>query len=1129
MNDQLNGFRLHHVEICNWGVFDKTIFRISPNGLTTLLTGANGAGKTTYVEALLTLLVPERKMRHYNQASGATSRKDERTEESYVLGEIGMKEGGDSPLNNYLRPDKTKFQSYLLAVFFNGERYVSLAQIRWFFGSQMRRTYIVGRTELSIKDDLMLFEPSGNWKRTLKKNYGVSNGRNVIEDFDSPGKYAHALRTALGMKSEKALSLFSQTIGLKVLGNLNDFIRTNMLEPTSVEDDFARLSEGLEVLLKAHNEIMKSEEQLLQLAPIMKMNAEYRQLCAKVDELREMSELMELYFATRKQEFLDIELTRLRNHHDSVNAEIEQLHLNIEGKQSEATDLQGQLQSNDIGSRMRDLQREIKNHSDKKAVCQKEFDNYNKLAKEIRFIPNPTKDIFEQQKLQAGIREDELKSEIEKVSRSLYENDDQQRNLKSNKNEINETILQLSRNKNNITGRVAEIRQEILDAVGATEKEIPFVGELIQVSLSSKNQWEMAIERVLHNFALQMIVPSEYYAQVTKYVNENNLRGRVVYIQYKEEMSNRTTMPDFEDSLFSKLQLNQKSEYVDWVETSLKERFNFICTDDLQLFRQSRRAVTSKGLMKNDSRHEKDDRVKSSDRTSYVLGWDNKEKLRLLVSQMKELNAELNKQIVANRDIQKKKDALESEQRSLHSFLTIDAYHKIDFKSPAQEVSRLQKDLDELQKDVHLNQLKRQLNDLNSQIKQLSEQFNKLTKESGNLEYRISSAESQLKECLLTMDGIDLSSCQIVFEKIESMYHSELDGLEYSNILLVEKNVSGNLNRRKSIIADKQSNNRSSLERQMGKFINPDLKTLNDFPDWRNDTHLLSPSVDYIDEFERFGKKIEKEQLVESRKRFKKYLNDDMVNRMTSFQTSLENQREEIVQNIDSLNGSLQKIEFRPNPATYIQLIRKDDTSDHIRKFRQELRNWRPNRSQYELTKDDSIYEESFFKIKKLIEELQGNPDYRKLVTDVRNWMSFEARELSREDSTPYKVYQTTAKLSGGEKAQLTYTILGSALAYQFGINEDGRNHNSFRFICIDESFSNQDAEKANYLMQLCKQLHLQLLCVTPEDKTNIVEPHISAVHYVLRKNDRESVILDMPIRQFAEQREQYKLNQKNL
>lgn len=157
-----------------------------------------------------------------------------------------------------------------------------------------------------------------------------------------------------------------------------------------------------------------------------------------------------------------------------------------------------------------------------------------------------------------------------------------------------------------------------------------------------------------------------------------------------------------------------------------------------------------------------------------------------------------------------------------------------------------------------------------------------------------------------------------------------------------------------------------------------------------------------------------------------------------------------------------------------------------------------------------------------MIETLSNNENERRYVTDVRNWLNFSAKELRREDKSIYRTYDSTGKLSGGEKAQLTYTILGSAIAYQFGISQAGRNTNSFRFICIDESFSNQDTEKANYLMQLCKQLHLQLLCVTPEDKTGIVEPYISAVHFVKRVNNRNAVIYDLPILQFQAERQKY-------
>ena len=113
-------------------------------------------------------------------------------------------------------------------------------------------------------------------------------------------------------------------------------------------------------------------------------------------------------------------------------------------------------------------------------------------------------------------------------------------------------------------------------------------------------------------------------------------------------------------------------------------------------------------------------------------------------------------------------------------------------------------------------------------------------------------------------------------------------------------------------------------------------------------------------------------------------------------------------------------------------------------------------------------------------------------------------------------------QLSGGEKAQLTYTILGSALAYQFGMLKDGMQGNSFRFIAIDEAFKAQDEDRAYYLITLCRQLHLQLLVVTPSDNIHIVENDIAYVHFVSRAKDKTSHLINMPIEQFKEEREKY-------
>ncbi|EJW98537.1 hypothetical protein EVA_13355 [gut metagenome] len=51
----------------------------------------------------------------------------------------------------------------------------------------------------------------------------------------------------------------------------------------------------------------------------------------------------------------------------------------------------------------------------------------------------------------------------------------------------------------------------------------------------------------------------------------------------------------------------------------------------------------------------------------------------------------------------------------------------------------------------------------------------------------------------------------------------------------------------------------------------------------------------------------------------------------------------------------------------------------------------------------------------------------------------------------------------------------------------------------------------ARYLLDLCRQLHLQLLMVTPSDNIHIVEDAISYVHYVERRGNA-SVLYDMPI-----------------
>ena len=262
------GFRLQYMEVYNWGTFHEHIFKIHLKGNNSLLTGANASGKSTYIDALLTLLVPIKKDRFYNQSSGV-DKKGDRTEETYVCGNYGniQKEGELSTTSQTLR-DKSTY-SVILASFSNtDQRNITLFQVRWFSNGELRRSFGIAHLPLKIDIDFSDFDSKGLWKKRLEKTYNASSARKKIEFLDGPTVYAERIAHLFGMRSTKALSLFNQVVGVKVLDELDDFIRTNMLDELDAETEYIQLKESFLTLMDAKTNIEKAKEQIAQLTPI---------------------------------------------------------------------------------------------------------------------------------------------------------------------------------------------------------------------------------------------------------------------------------------------------------------------------------------------------------------------------------------------------------------------------------------------------------------------------------------------------------------------------------------------------------------------------------------------------------------------------------------------------------------------------------------------------------------------------------------------------------------------------------------------------------------------------------------------------------------------------------------------
>ncbi len=1113
------GFRLYAAEVLNWGTFDGHIYAIAPQGENSLLTGANGSGKTTYIDALLTLLVPEKRMRFYNQSAGTAAR-NERTEESYVLGEYGQTEHEKGREVQRLRDRKTPFFSVLLARFFNQgtQQWLSLFQVRWFGnGSELKRSFGLAQAEMSIAKHFAEVDNEGRWKKTLRQHVGAESTQDkIIQFFDLPGEYSRSLRKQLGMRSEKSQSLFSQTIGLKVLGNLNQFIRSHMLEEAPAEAEFEKLRDSYKELRTAYKTLKKLRQQLDLLTPVEQYHEQWQTQGSALARLQDLLEKLPVYKAQQRLTFIAQELTQKQQASHDQQARLEALHTEQEVLEENLLSLETSIRSDESGRRLKDLEKEIREHTKAQGKRQKHWKHYHKLVRSLGLPEIDGQERFEANKAQLVTFEDELTQRYQSTKdKHIFYRVEKEKQAQLLIEQARE-LQALRQRRNNIHGDEARIRAELIQHLGVSETEIPFVGELLQIK-GSENRWEMAIEKVLHNFALHLLVPEPLIPPVNAWVHNTRLNGRIRYFKIAEGTKAFHTENTEAAYLPTKLEIHPETPYKNWLSARLTQRFAYLCTDDLGVFQRSTFALTTQGLIRDREKHQKDDRSHTFQRHNYVLGWDNTAKIKHLEGVYAETENELKalSQQIAEAEKQEKQwqHKLDDVKRLQEEDFSL--FEDLDHLSLAAVIAQLEQEKAKLEAaSDHIRLLESQLKTCKQQKKDMDKKREQLTRQDERLQtemHDLAIIQSENQQ-FLSHHSLEHQEQVQQFFKQEPPFAPALNRTEFEKQI---KTWQSTVHNQKQKTEQNIYQIERALQTAMHRYKSPEADILQQFSDWPADTYTLGNGPEYVEDYLAVAAQIRSKELIEQETRFQQYFNHSIVERMTSFEQFMERERENIEENIAALNRALKGIDFRSNPQTYIQIKANLARAGRATDFREKLRSWKPVAAE---SNTAEALEKSFEKIQALIDELEQRPDWRKEVIDVRNWMTFSAQEFYTTDQHIARTYETTGKLSGGEKAQLTYTILAAALAYQFNISQEGNDIKSFRFICVDESFSNQDDEKAVFLMNLCKQLHLQLLVVTPNDKTHVVEPYISRVHLVLRRDNKNSVLYDMPITTYQEQ-----------
>ncbi|MEO5607242.1 MAG: ATP-binding protein [Polaromonas sp.] len=1105
--ETLTGFRLMRLEVFNWGTFDKRVWALDLAGKNALLTGDIGSGKSTLVDAVTTLLVPAQRIA-YNKAAGADAR--ERSLRSYVLGHYKSER---NEVSGNAKPVALREQnsfSVILGVFHNAgfDQTVTLAQVFWMkdaFG-QPERFYAVAEKPLSIGADFANFGTDvAQLRKRLRKD--------KVELFDSFPPYGAYFRRRFGIEGEQALELFHQTVSMKSVGNLTDFVRHHMLEPFDVAPRVKALIEHFDDLNRAHEAVLKAKNQVELLTPLVTDCDKHAALLLEADELRACRNGLKTHFAGLKLALLNERLQTLAETLDSENTKVKRLEAQSAGQQSQAIELRLSIAANG-GDRMARIGEEItrKQHeADRRKVAAARYDELRRALGLLQ-VAN-AEDLLAQQRscvqLQGVVveRADAVQNEL--TERAV---DFKQGRLENEA--LSDEISSLKARRSNIDARQIAMRSALCDGLGLAESEMPFAGELIEVR-ETERDWEGAIERLLHNFSLSLLVPDALYARVADWVDQTQLKGRLVYFRVRAASSAESAQLH-PDSLVKKISLKPDSPFYHWLDREVARRFDLACCSTQEQFRREARAITRAGQSKAaGERHEKDDRHRLDDRSHYVLGWSNTAKLAALASKQRVLQARLSHiggQIV---DLQTEQKAINERVATLAKLVEYRDYLELDWPTLALEIGKLKDELAALESASDLLKgLTKSLDTLQSEIKGTDKQLLEQRDRRSKTEQKISNDTALRVQTLALLEDADASPHPA---RLATLQHQLLGDKQTTieNCDHLERELRDAL--QKAMDAED-----AKAKRLRDKIIDAMRSFSTRYP---LETQEVDVAVDSTGDYRSLLAKLNADDLPRFEARFKELLNENTIREVANFNIQLNRERTTITERITRINQSLTQIDY--NPGRYIELVAQPSTDADVRDFRAELLSCLDSSvgvasADAKDGQDGQYSEAKFLQVKRIIERLRGREGLTELdkrwtakVTDVRNWFVFAGSERWKEDGREHEHYSDSGGKSGGQKEKLAYTILAASLAYQFGLAWGETRSRSFRFVVIDEAFGRGSDESAQYGLKLFEQLNLQLLIVTPLQKIHIIEPFVASVGFVHNEEGRASKLRNLTIEEY--------------
>ena len=1066
-----DSFILQELHLYNWGAFaGRHQVAIDPGN--SAIIGPTGSGKTTLVDALMTLLCASPR---YNLASTGGHESD-RDLVSYVRGASGQ--GNDSG-DHIARAGRCA--TGLAARLVRGAESVWLGALLWFDGSSqsaadMQKRWLFAQGQ-EHNLDLWLEEQHSGGAKALTRLAKDSDG---LQMFSSKAPYLAKLHSFFEV-GPNAFTLLNRAAGLKQLNSIDEIFRELVLDDHAAFDDAQKVVDGFAELASIHADLELANAQYVSLLPLRDLATREQQQAQHQASLQALQQQLPHWFAAQGAQWWGQRVAQLQAQMAARGDALLAAQAQVHRARKHEQDLHGlYLQAG--GASIESLQENIEHARKELARIAHNLAQYQALARNLGLGANASAGLLttHQQQAQTAIAHiDAGQAQLQaQAEHAIAQAHNAHTRLRDTQAEY-EAVRQ--RPGSNLPMEFQRFRAELAEHLGLPETDLPFAAELVEVR-PTEQAWRGAIERALGSHRLRILVPQAAMHAALQWVNQRHNRLHVRLL----EVQAATPAAFMPDGFARKLNLKPATPTAHLnTLRQLLQGLDRHCVPDVETLERTPHAMTVQGLMSSQSGHFDKQDQKRLDQ-DWMTGFDNRDRLAHLLQQREQLALEY-------QALEAQKTQTLNAQRQAHEqrqlWAALQALQHDDLDTAAAE-AQWQHKAQQLQALLHPGsdtaQAKHRWDAAQAHTRAAEEQLRELQTAQTQDDTLRAAAQKKHSAYQARSAGGAVVAADLAADFAANLARAghRLPALDGDNLETQERDASATVQAKVTEASKKLGTLHTDIVRQMGKAKAEDRGALADH----------GPEVEALPHYLQRLQALEEEALPHKRQRFQEYLNNTSQQGVDTLLNGIAAQVTDIEERIAQLNDTLQRVDFQP--GRYLQL----EPRAVVHQSLQEL-----NRAQAQLRTEslrDDGGQSHYRALRAIVEILQTHASNRRsraaqALLDARYRLQFAVLVLDRASGQMLERRTGSQGGSGGEKEIIASYVLTASLSY--ALCPSGASRPVFGTIVLDEAFSKSSQAVAARIIQALREFGLHALFVTPNKEVRLLRNHTRSAVVVHR------------------------------